>query len=261
MLFFILACRVLFCMLVSALLHISSGFAIGSDDDIPFFNSLSFEPFHDEVWPIPFSTAHLSVAAAPDFHSPFQTPPMITHQTADVPGPSVVNNYASGEQRLTVVPKLGETDLHEWELWHIQRMLKYRLHQAKINPFTLRLLPPMHDVRHVHIDIIHKQLQLQVNSKQAVYLGPTVDHQGEIVAIPIHRDAVKEAVIDAEENGKVGWAIVGTKFGPHPAITWFSYALLDVPDRKAFVDNLKNSNNVKALENFFRPVASLPHFS
>lgn len=156
-------------------------------------------------------------------------------------------------QSLTMVPPFGETILPEKEFWHIERMLKVRLNQAHVDFTSLRLVPPLQDTRHVHLDMLRSQLQLQVNSKQAVYLTPTIDHRARIIAVPIHRDTLKMALVEREDTGRVGWAIVGVRPGRLPEMTWFAYALLDVPNRRIFVNSLINSRKVKALKDFLIP--------
>ena len=154
-----------------------------------------------------------------------------------------------------VVPRLGVSLVPENEKWHIKRSLKTRLAQARIDHSTFTLQEPLFHVRDVHLEILRRQLQHQIDSKQAVYLTPTWDYRGRIVAIPIHRDRVKEMVIESQKTGRVGWAIVSVHPGPPPTMTYISYALLDVPDRGSFVNKLTNSRNVKALKDYLVPRA------
>lgn len=161
-------------------------------------------------------------------------------------------NYPDLEQLHTIVPTFGETAIPYKERWHLERMLKFRLSQAHIDFRTLRLVDPLEDTRHLHLRILQSQLQLQVNSKQAVFLGPTEDHQARIYAVPIHRDTVKEALIEKEKTGRVGWAFIAVRPGLRPEMTWLSYALLDVQSRRTFVENLMTSKNVKALKDILK---------
>lgn len=250
MLIFAFSSRALTCVLVSFLVQSTATSPTGDPSVSPLIDLSSPEPVHQEIphihaYPDP---QHHGVAMhgtyVPHYTLPAAPPPAPEHA-----GPSVVN-HPGIEEPLVVVPRLQEEPQNEMELHHIKRQFEYRLAQVGIEPKTVELLPPLSDVRHIHLNIIHSQLQLQVNSKQALYLGPTIGHTGRIFAVPIHRDMVKEAVIDSDKNRKVGWVVVGVKSGRQPQMTWLYYALHDVKmeDRRTFVERLIRSKKVWTLK-------------
>lgn len=153
------------------------------------------------------------------------------------------------------LPVLHEAPLPQEEYWHIFRSFRYKLDRLRLNPATLKLSQPLKDVQRIHLDLLHTQLQLQIDSKQAVFITPTADHKARIIAIPIQSEHFKNTIVELHPSQKVAWAILSIKNHPQTVVTWLSYALLEVHDRETLEDVLKNGHRVRTLGNFltYRP--------
>lgn len=153
------------------------------------------------------------------------------------------------------LPSLRESSVPREEYWHIWRDFRYKLDRLRVNPGSLKLSQPLEDVRHVHLEFLQRQLQLQTNAKRAIFLTPDLEHKDRIVAVPIQSQQFTSTVLELHPTDTVGWAILRVKPHPRPAIWWLSYALLQVPDRDVLENVLENGKRVRTLEHFLKPPA------
>ena len=165
-----------------------------------------------------------------------------THQPSPIKLPPVVDTSASLEQKNHAVFRLG-----------------YRLIEYQRDHKTFAVHSPLGFARPFHFIKLRDHLESTMDFKHVVFLGPTSDRQGRLLAIPLNRAAlVREHFNPSGHTPRFEWAIAGVypiRYRAPPRLELYAYASHREPDILGLIHILPASSDVQSLRYFLtRPL-------
>lgn len=153
-----------------------------------------------------------------------------------------------------MVPGIVYTTATEEQRYDSFYRLANRLLQIQRDINTLQSHGPLPNVKATHLDVLRKYLERVAGMKQALFLHPTPDRKGRIVAVPMYKlQRLRELLDPNLDSLRKGWAILGVypaENGASPRIELHAYATHWELHPINLLRTLEASNDVRSLRYF-----------
>lgn len=142
---------------------------------------------------------------------------------------------------------------------HAAIRLRYRLMEYERDHGTFAVHSPPASALTFHLVKLRDHIDSTLDFKQAIFLGPSSDRQGRLLAIPFHRPTLVRELFDpSRDRPRFEWAIMGVypiRRSTAPRLELYMYASHQEPHVLGLIHKLLASRDVQSLRYFmFRPL-------